>query len=267
MLLLQGFSAFAATPTTGFFNNTEDTIIGQALALEQSADIERKEFVTVMLNQADSNIDPLSDNSDNTEQVIQAVNIEDDFVEITTIFPYKVMPDGELVNSFEYTPTQIARDSTNTTTFVDVTVTVVTTFAKYSNIEIATTFYRHGGIKAYWNSSESTVKVSNILVEYDSVGYMYQYPECTTASYETLSSYLINPNNPEYFISSCINQDNPVKGKSYYDADHTMSRSTVLDCANTLQHGGMVSVQLTYSVNGKNYVHDRYYYVYGGPST
>lgn len=264
MLILHSFSVLAATPTTDFSGHMEDIIIQQALALDQSSNIEGKDFTAVVLSQGDLSIGPLSGDVVVTEQAIQAVSIEGDLIEVTTIFPYKITSDGELVNSFEYTPTQITRDSTDPTTFVDITVTIVTYYGQYFNLDIATSFYRHGGIEAYWNSSNSTAGVSNLCVAYESAGHMYQYPECTTASYKTISSFLIQR---DYFISSSIDQNNPVKGQSYFDGDHTMSRSTVLDCANALEHGGMVSVTLTYSVNGKSYVHDRTYNVYGGVSS
>lgn len=211
MLFLQSFSTLAAAPATNFPNDIEDTIIDQALALEQAVNVEGKEFTVVVLNKSDTDIDPLSGDSITTGQAIQAVSTKGDLIEVTTIFPYKIMPDGELINSFEYTPTQIARDSTNPTYY-----------AEYSNIDIATNFYRHGGIEAYWNSSNSTAKVSNMHVIYESSGHMYQYPECTTASYKTLSSFLIQEN---YFISSSINQDNPerpvlFRWRSYYGSQH-----------------------------------------------
>lgn len=261
ILFLQGFSALAATPVTNSPDSIESTIIDQALALEQSANIEGKEFTVVELSQGSTDIDPLSDNSDVAERAIQAVSMEGDLIEVTTIFPYKVMPDGDLVNSFEYTPIQITRDSTNSTTFTDVTVTVVAYFAKYDKtFTNGYIFYRHGGIEAYWNSSNSTVKVSNMHVNFDSAGHLYQYPECTTADIDSVSGYLLER---DYSIRSSIDQDSPVKGQSYFDGDHTMSRSNVLDCANYYEHGGLIYVKLTYSVSGKSHVHDRSYKVYG----
>lgn len=89
---------------------------------------------------------------------------------------------------------------------------------------------------------------------------MYQYPECTTASFESVPSYLIEK---DYSIRSSIDQNDPVKSQSYFDADHTMSRSNVLVCANYYEHGGLIYIKLTYSVDGKTYTHDRSYKVYG----
>lgn len=264
MLILHSFSVLAATPTTDFSGHMEDIIIQQALALDQSSNIEGKDFTAVVLSQGDLSIGPLSGDAVVTEQAIQAVSIEGDLIEVTTIFPYKITSDGELVNSFEYTPTQITRDSTDPTTFVDITVTIVTYYAKYDKtLYNGYIFYRHGGIEAYWNSSNSTARVSNLYVAYESVGHMYQYPECTTASFDSVPSYLIQK---EYSIGSYINQDNPVKGQSYFDGDHTMSRSNVLDCPNEIEHGGLIYLKLTYSVNGKSDTRDRNYYVYGGMS-
>lgn len=261
MLIIHSFSVLAATPTTNFPDPMEETIIQQALALDQSSNMEGKDFTAVVLSQGDLGIDPLSGDAVVTEQAIQAVSIEGDLIEVTTIFPYKITSDGELVNSFEYAPAQITRDSTNPTYFVDTTVTVVAYYARYDKtLENGYIFYRHGGIEAYWNSSNSTVSVSNMNVNFDSAGHMYQYPECTTASFESVSSYLIQK---DYSIRSSINLNNPVEGQSYFDGDHTMSRSTVLDCANYYEHGGLIYIKLTYSVDGKSYTHDRSYKVYG----
>ncbi len=255
MLFLQSFSAFAAEPNSSN-DIIEDTIIEQALALEQSANIEGKNFVAVLLNQGESEKDTFFGNSIVTEQAIQAVSVQDDLVEVITIFPYKILPNGEMVNSFEYMPTQTTRNSTVPTTFVDTTITVVTSYAHYYSENNAQNFYRHGGIEVYWNSDNSTAKVSNMYVIYDSAGDLYKYPECLT---ESLSSTLIQE---DYFIRSTVDQDNPVENQSYFDANHTMSRSNVLLCASYFDHGGLIYLKLTYSVNGNSYTHDRSYYVY-----
>lgn len=82
------------------------------------------------------------------------------------------------------------------------------------------------------------------------------YPECLT---EDLSSTLVDD---YFFIRSTIDENNPVKGQVYIDGNNTMAQNRVLRLTNYFEHGGLIYLQLTYSVNGTNYTHDRNYDVY-----
>ncbi|WP_062106810.1 hypothetical protein [Bacillus niameyensis] len=179
----------------------------------------------------------------------------------TSILPYKILENGEMVDSFQYALNQgsnISPQATNTTPtkFVDVTITVITSFAMYRDIYFSPV-YRHAGIEAYWSSSNSTVKVSNMLVRYDTRGDLYEYPSVVNNGVRNST-----PLQKNYFKRSQISRSNPVKGTVYIDGNNTMPYNRVVSLTSYLDHKGLIYLKLNYVANGKTYEHDRSYTVY-----
>ncbi len=182
-------------------------------------------------------------------------------IALTTIIPYKILEDGEMLNSFQYAyniANKLAPQAKVTvpTTFVDVTITVITYYAAYQCKDWAWV-YRHAGIEAYWSSSNSTVSVSNMLVRYDTKGDLYEYP--TVVEKGVSNSTCLQR---DYFKRSSINKSNPTKGTIYIDGNNTMPYNRVVYCSNFFEHRGLIYLKLNYRANGTSYVHDRSYYVY-----
>jgi len=184
---------------------------------------------------------------------------------VTTIVPYKVDTNENLVNSFEYLSKINAQNqdvikpmdtSEVPTTFVDVTLTVRTYYAHYFSWTNVANFYRHAGIEAWWSSNNSTVSVSNMRVWYDTAGELYKYPDCID---KPLSETKVQD---YYFIRSSIEQSNPTKGNVYIDGNHTMPLDRVVLLTDYFNHGGLIYLKLDYSVNGKSRSDERSYYVY-----
>lgn len=180
----------------------------------------------------------------------------------TSILPYKVLENGEMVDSFQYAlnhDSDISLQATDTTptTFVDVTITVMTYYAIYKAADGAY-LYRHAGIEAYWSSSNSTVNVSNMLVRYDTKGDLYAYPSVVDDGVRNST-----PLQRNYFIRSQITKSNPVKGTVYIDGNNVMPFNRVVYMSNYLDHKGLIYLKLNYVANGKSYEHDRSYPVYG----
>ena len=249
MLLSSNVSIFAESIS---INTKENAIISQSIALDKSEKIQEETFSIVTLTT--NNTDTRSVNNANTEitKAIQSISTnEDGLVKVTTIFPYKCLASGELINSFEYTPAQTRNTSTVPTEFVDTTITVIAYYAQYFSWDNIANFYRHAGIEAYWSSDNASANVSNMYVIYDSAGELYEYPECLT---ENLSSTLVDD---YYFIRSTIDENNPAKDQVYIDGNNTMALDRVLLLTDYTDHGGLIYLKLTYSVNGTNYTHDR----------
>ena len=189
------------------------------------------------------------------------VQTSDDETALTTIIPYKVDENDNLINSFQYLAQQnnIIRpmaESTVPTTFVDVTLTVKTYYAHYTSSTHFLNFYRHAGIEAWWSSNNSTVSVSSMTVNYETAGELYRYPDVMTQS---LSSTKVQD---YYYKKSSIVRSNPTKGTVYIDGNNTMPLDRVVLLTNYFDHGGLIYLKLTYSVNGTTRTNDTSYYVY-----
>jgi len=224
----------------------KNAIISQAISLDSTTNVEDKNFEVVSL--VEKNISPNALGtaaSSNTAKALQAVNIEGELVEVTTIVPYKCLPSGELVNSFEYAFPGIGYEDNHSINFVDVTVTFTATFAVYqrSHQHVAN-FYRHAGIEAYWSSNVASVSVTDMNVVFMSAGILYEYPECMTGDIDDafVSDY--------YSITSSIDKSYPVENQLYIDGNHIMPLDRVLLCTDSWNHGGRVTVEITYSING-----------------
>lgn len=198
--------------------------------------------------------------SDESEFTLQSIDV-DEFGDVTStaIIPYKILETGEMVDSFQYAlDNNISPQATSTvpTTFVDVTITVITYYALYQTADYSLV-YRHAGIESYWSSSNSTVSVSNMFVQYDTKGDLYAYPSVVDNGVINSSPLQLN-----YFKRSKINKSNPVKGTVYIDGNNTMPFNRVVFLSNYFEHGGLIYLKLNYVANGKSYVNDRSYYVY-----
>lgn len=191
------------------------------------------------------------------DMAIQAMVVNNEQVEMTTIIPYKVTASGELVNSFEYANSSAQMRNTDLTTsnFADASVTVKTYFARYPSPMNATTFFRHAGIEAYWSSNNATVEVDRLYVLYESAGELYAYPECISQPNCKVQDY--------YFIGSYIDEEFPPEGRLYVSPEAPMPTNRVLCFTDFMFHGGNVYVQLEYYVNGEfeedHHSYDIYY--------
>lgn len=238
-------------------NNKESNIISQAIDLDKSGKIQGEYFSIVSLAHNSTDARSIDNTGNETSKAIQSISTNDEgLVKVTTIFPYKCLPSGELVNSFEYKPAQTRNTSNVTTEFVDTSITVIAYYAHYFSFYNMANFYRHAGIEAYWNSSNSSANVSKMYVHLDSAGELYKYDECLTQS---LTSTIVDDH---FSIRSTISENNPIKGELYIDGYHAMPLNRVLLITDYWEHGGLIYLELTYSVNGKNYTHYRSYYVY-----
>ncbi len=176
---------------------------------------------------------------------IQSAVVNNEYVEVTTIIPYKVTASGELANSFEYdaSSNQTRNIANVTSTFVDVSVTVKTYYAHYySKVDIMN-FYRHSGFEAYWSSNNATVTVDRLEVLYESLGELYAYPEC-------IEQHGCKVQDEDYPARSYINIANPPKGQLYVSPQAPMPMNRVLYLTDGMFHGGSVYVELEYCVNG-----------------
>lgn len=250
------FSLNATVSATDVEVNYDDVILQQAIEVDSKVSAQ-EDFTIVSLIESSLATASLNEASAGGEKAIQSIEKENDLVKVTTIVPYKVLPTGGMVNSFTYVPVQTRSTDPVTTEFVDVTVTVTTTYAEYESPYTFINYYRHAGVEAYWSSDNSTASVSNMTVWFDSAGELHSYPDCLNDV--PLSSTLIDD---YYFIRSSINRNNPVENRSYVDGSHTMPTNRVIRCISFFDHGGLVYIDLTYSVNGRSYEHDTSYYAY-----
>ncbi|MDO3411513.1 hypothetical protein QWJ34_17240 [Saccharibacillus sp. CPCC 101409] len=169
---------------------------------------------------------------------------------ITTIIPYKIDTNKEFVNSFDYLEAQqpdLIRpmaESTVPNKVVDVTLTIKTYYAQYFSWANVTNFYRHGGIEAWWSSSNTAVSVPGMTVKYETRGDLYRYPDCID---QPLSSTKVQNS---YFKRSIISQSNPVKGAVYIDGNNTMPLDRVVTLTDYFNHGGVIDFTITQSLNG-----------------
>ena len=101
-----------------------------------------------------------------------------------------------------------------------------------------------------------STNVSNIFVEYFSSGELHKYPECLSgnSSESLVQDY--------YSIRSTIDQDNPTRDQSYFDANHIMPQDRVIKLTSFIEHEGGVNFEITYSVNGNSYREEGSYPVY-----
>lgn len=251
-------SAEDTTAETGV--TKEEIILQQALAIDSKINQADTSFKVVSLNNSGMSTRANVDTEDKAIQKIENVDGEGRKLKVTTIFPYKVLPNGEMISSFDYAPVQARNKVPTTSKFVDVSVTTTVYYFNDFTDMGATQFYRHDGIEAYWSCNEgnATVEsVSDMYIKYDTCGDLYRYPECLT---QPLESTLVQNN---YYIKSEIHKVNPVKSRTYANRNNAMPTNRVVHFTSYWEHGGVVYVKLTYQARGKTYTHDRSYDIYG----
>lgn len=234
--------------------NHDDIILQQAIAMNTQLSSQNcEQFDIVPLNQISS----LSVSTEiSSNKAIQSIEYENNLVKVTTILPYKILPNGELISSFDYEIPQTRGSGPVVVEFVDIAVTINAYYDHYFSFENVANFYRHIGVDAYWNSDNSTVSVQQMNVIYESAGEVYSYPRCMT---ESLSSTLISDN---YSCISRIEKSNPIKGTCYENLNNFMPTNSALLCTHPFEHGGVVSLELSYKRNGQNYSKEDSYSVY-----
>lgn len=254
MLIASHLNIVAATTENNTSINTlEETIINQAMTLNESKEMNNRNFNIISLS--DNNQFTLSANNSDKNQAIQCVYTnEDGLVEVVTTIPYKCLPSGELINSFNYASMQTRNTNNNVIELVDGTFTIITYYTAYQSSTSLIRFFRHVGLEAFWNSNNSSMSVSNMFVEYVTTGELHPYPECLSGGTVTLDA--------NYSIRSIINQNNPVKSQSYLDGNNIMPADKAVKLTNFMEHEGGVNFSLTYSVNGRNYTKEGAYDVY-----
>lgn len=219
---------------------TEEMIVQQAIEMNDNTDWSSYNFTVITLEDNKRNLDLGT-------KVIQGESIEDGITTLTTIIPYKILEDGEMVNSFEYAECQGRTVAQPEFLFVDTTVKVNVYYNEITSLETGLTYYRHLGADVMWTSTNTTASVSKLHLNYDSVGDLcdenYNYIEYS------------------YAISTVIDKTNPVKNECYAQSN-MMSSDRWLRCRNYDEHGGLVHIELDYTVNGNYYNHADSWYVY-----
>ena len=230
--------------------NKHNAIIEQILQLDETISATKSDLQVVSLPKPETPRIQLSSNND-SEQAVRMVEQDGDTFEVTTIYPYVVTEDGDLVSSFEYTPKETRAYPVFNYNLVDTVVAVTVRYDAVTGIYSFPTFYRHLGVQAKWTSSNSTVSVSRMRVEYESYGDLHVYPDCLTASqYDSMIQM-------DYLVYSFVNPTNPNKGQVYSSSGNAMPENRILDFADGFSHGGLLTLNATYKVNGntKTYSH------------
>jgi len=249
-MMLASVNAFALSTNDNQEKAINETILQQALVIDQDTTLLNKDFDIVSLCDAS-----------NTAKALRTFEQEGDTRKVITVIPYKIMEDGSAVNSFSYLssedchPTQTRDTYPYTATFVDLSVTITTYYNANQNTYNTLWFYRHVGITAYWSSSDSSVTVTNFVVMYNSKGDLYSYTGCLGSNY---SSYFLQS---DYQAISVINVTSPTKGQVYNDMLNAMPTDRRLLLTDYFDHGGLVSLFVTYNKTGVTgaQVQDSYY--------
>ena len=233
--------------------NNNTAIIEQALALDETIKLSDKAFTVISMVEEDVGYSTRGQSN----LAIQSINETNGIVEVTTIHPYKVTKDNELVNSFDYIAGKTRAGGEYTFPLVDTTVTVKVyyydTGLSYVNLF---SFYRPLGVQAYWSSNNSTVSVSKLNVKFDSMGDLHRYPECMS---QNMNTTLIQE---DYQHINKINVNNPLKNQIHVSTDAMMDSERVLCFTDGFNHGGIVRVEATYKVNGVNRTYGHSYDAY-----
>lgn len=239
-------------------NNYDEIILDQTMDIDsQITEAEAENFQVVTLTENDQAITRSSLTGISTNKAIQAIETDGELVKVTTVLPYKLLPNGELVNSFDYVPPVQTRSDTTTTEFVDVSITVTAHYTYSFSDANWRYIYRPAGVSAYWNRGNSTVSVSNMYVKFDAKGDLHRYPDCLT---ELFSSTLVQEN---YLLEIELNKNNPVENYSYSNLSNGIASNRAIYCRSYMDdHSGLVYLKLTYTANGGRYQHDRSYEVF-----
>lgn len=250
------------------FFSVDEQILEEALETDSKFSIKDKNSFTVKKNGSEFGINSKkSVFNKGQESFLQSITESDEnIVTVTTIIPYHIDEDGSLINSFEYakllnknTPVPLNADVVPST-LVDVTVTVTTSYAHYQGYYTFAHYYRHAGIYAYWSSSKS-LTMNHMIVRYESCGELHKYPECLTVKYPE-DSFDTEANNRNYTKKSVISVAYPTEGKEFVDGKNVMPYDRVLLLTDYFNHGGLVYIQVVYTINGSKKTYDTNYYVY-----
>lgn len=231
VMMCSNMMVFAAETTS-----TEDAIIAQAVALDENMTLDDGSYTVITLGENNSNSRSVNGES----KAIQKVDSNDGETTVTTIIPFRVAEDGELINSFEYISNQMTRSSTVPTTYVNITVTITANFDTLTKLT-GKTYYRHNGVEAYWNSNISDVTLYELDVLFGSNGDLYKYPDC----YNDHNASFISS---DYYTSSHLNVTGPIKN-NIYDQYDPMPTDNVLYLSKSIEHGGAVTFYMDYSID------------------
>lgn len=234
-------------------NNFKNQVIAETLK-ENNLDMNATYKIVEIKENISQNKDNIRLNNSNSYALQLTEKLSNGDVSVTTYLPCKITEDG-VIDSFQYAD-KLRNTSTVDTNFVDVTITITAHYAQYQCSDFFPV-YRHAGVEAKWNASNSTTDVSTLLIKYDSKGDLYPYPDVVNNG---ISSGLKIQS--DYSIRSEIYKIDPIKNNVYITSN-SMPYNRVINCSNLLEHGGLIYVYAKYISGGKSYEHDRSYYVYG----
>ena len=215
-----------------------NTIIDEILMLDSSINASNDDLHVVSVQKQGPSRGQVSTN-DNSELAIRMVTQNNDVTEVTTFFPYKVAENGDMVNSFEYTPKNTRDTGTFTSTLVDTVVSTTVYYNKEFSVTNMTNYYRHLGVRANWTSNNNNVSVSKLKIVFESYGDLHKYPECMT---QTQYQSMIEADHSE---KSTILKTNPYNGQICVSLDPMMPENRMLDFADGMWHGGLLTVDVT----------------------
>lgn len=244
MMLCSNMIAFAGNMSS------DEMIITQAVLMDTRLNLSGMKYEVVSLEPEHANM-----RSGQKEKVIMTQTSEGDIVNVTTIIPFKINAEGELINSFEYATNSAARSVTYPIDdLVDVTLTVtadvekIPTFTMGDNgveITVPIALYRHRGVTAYWNSNGSNITMNQMRVELISKGDLLYYERYITNGTDYEDAVYIH----DYSLSSTINAGSIAAGV-VRQAYNVMETQYALHPSKLLEHGGFIDIQLNYTING-----------------
>lgn len=187
-----------------------------------------------------------------------------EIVKVTTLFPYKGLENGDLVNSFQYAEQQMRNtdirpfSSSLPITFplVDVTISSIVEYEAIYSPTSWYTAYRPIGVSAYWSSSKYISYANNLTVRYDTGGDVHYISNWQ-------NEYSPSPIQTDYIHRIWVDQDNPIEGSSYGNYGYPLASNKCIELANGIfSNGGMlVYVSLSYVYNGVSKTDDASRYV------
>ncbi len=220
-----------------------NTIIDEILMLDRSITASNDDLYVVSVPKQGTSRGQTS-TRESSELAIRMVTQNNAITEVTTFFPYKTAENGDMINSFEYSPKNTRDTGTFTSHLVDTVVATTVYYNKERSAINLITYYRHLGVRATWTSNNSNVSVSKFKIDFESYGDLHKYPECMTQTqYQSMIQ-------ADYSITSKIDKTNPYNGQICVSLDPMMPENRMLDFADGMWHGGLLTVDITYVVNG-----------------
>ena len=211
-------------------------LIAQAVALDEKFNLADYEFAVVTLEENSG-----ARSIGASEKAIQTFDTTDGVTVATTILPFKVLEDGEIVNSFEYAEnvSSKTRASDFTATFVDITVTSI---AYYETVVSSNNnyYYRHKGVSAYWSTNDSVANLHELNVVYKTCGSLYYY-----TGYE-----LGNKESDNKAVSSTVVKTYPEVNAIFSNYDNATPSNKVFVMGSDI-YGSWITVTVTFYADGK----------------